>query len=136
MKKIFAGLALVVAVMVLVIGVPAIQATQDTPTMAYGTITGTGSAINVTLGWKPNSVLVTNITPTNAVSIKWTNGMGTKTGIKTAATNTTFALTSFVTNTYGISQYSGSTSAAPGFTIGTDADLNVTGQTMVYEAYR
>jgi len=106
-----------------------------------GTVEGTGSAINVSLGFKPDHVKCVNIDDAGSLApmMEWINGMGAAAGIKSlsiaddgSTSNASHALVS----SNGISQYDGSDSAAPGFTIGADSDLNASGETIVYIATR
>lgn len=87
----------------------------------YGSTTGTGSAINISLGFVPAMVILVNETdPGFAV---WMASMADAEVLK--LTNAP-ALTFPTTN--GISAYAGSSTpgseAAAGFTIGADSDLN------------
>lgn len=75
-----------------------------------GTVTGTGAAINVSLGFVPDYVKVFNITDADQVD-EWMTGMTAGTSIQTNA-----AVAARASN--GISPFAGSATAAPGFTIG------------------
>jgi hypothetical protein len=77
---------------------------------AYGTVTGTGAAINVELGWLPDRVEVFNYTDGDTIDY-WVRGMtdGTSITVSTAAASRA---------SNGISSYAGSTTARKGFTIG------------------
>ena len=105
-----------------------------------GSITGTGSTINVSLGFKPKYVKVFN-TAKNVV-MEWIDGMGNGKGVKDqdqavneGGTNTYTVGPQAVTSN-GISAYDGDTSTPAGFTIGADTDLNVNGDTLYYIAAR
>lgn len=80
------------------------------PSIKTGTVTGTGAAINVSLGFTPDYVRIVNITDADQVD-EWFSGMTDGTSIQTNAAVSARA-------SGGISAYAGSTTAAPGFTIG------------------
>lgn len=106
-----------------------------------GTVEGTGSAINVELGFLPSKVVLYNIDDAGSLwpTLTWVKGMAAASGWLTLAIadngssgNTT--TTKITTN--GISQYTGSAgSAAVGFTIGANANINASNETIVYEAW-
>lgn len=81
-----------------------------------GTYTGTGAVINISLGWVPAFVMVINVTDGDVIGM-WFNGMTDGTAIDIAAAVAANAAD-------GISDYAGSTTAAPGFTVGTDYSEN------------
>lgn len=92
-----------------------------------GTVEGTGSAINIQLGWIPDYVKVINTEDRDVVH-EWFNGMTDGHAIKT-----TTAVASLTSN--GISAYQGVRgSAAKGFTIGTD--VSEADKTLHYIAIR
>lgn len=95
---------------------------------AVGTVTGTGAALNVELGFSPKYVKVVNVT--DPTVFEWFEGMADASAIKTTDA---VAMTAISTN--GITPYAGSTTASKGFTIGADADLNASGETLHYIAY-
>ena len=96
-----------------------------------GTVEGTGSAINVSVGFQPSAVWVGNYDDAGTVYIQaiWNSSM------PNASAFTIGAASSRIT-TGGITPYAGSTSASEGFTIGTNADLNANGETLYYIAWR
>lgn len=103
--------------------------------MAYrqkrGTVEGTGSAINVSLGFAPDKVELYNYDDAGsaAPSIVWTADMADAAGFK----NTTDTQAKITTN--GVSAYAGAAaSAGVGFTIGADTDVNASGETIMYIA--
>ena len=106
-----------------------------------GTVNGTGSAINVSLGWQPDYVKLVNIADAGSLDpmMEWTSDMPAAAGIKylRIADNATTANKShaYVTSN-GISAYTGSTSAGEGFTIGADSDINASGEKIVWIAMR
>lgn len=95
--------------------------------IATGTVTGTGSAINVSIGFTPRAVILINQTDPGV--FMWTSDMADAEALKlTDAPALTFPTTN------GISAYAGSSSAAPGFTIGADTDLNAASDVLSYIA--
>lgn len=96
---------------------------------ASGTVEGTGSAINVELGFTPTYVKVVNFDDPTAM--EWWAGMGAAAAVKLTDAP---ALTKATTN--GISAYAGATGTASlGFTIGADTDLNASGETLFWIAF-
>lgn len=91
-----------------------------------GTVTGTGAAITVSLGWIPDYVKVVNVTDGD-ITDEWFTGMTASTAISTAA-----AVAPRSSN--GISTFAGSSAAAPGFTLGTG--ISESGKTLSYIAIR
>ena len=97
--------------------------------VATGTVEGTGSAINIELGFTPSAVRIDNID--GDAILFWNNAMPAASGMKTIAAGTTAHVT-----TNGVSEYAGSeASASQGFTIGADSDVNVSAETIVYTAW-
>ena len=147
MKKItiFAALALVlVSALFLAVGPGADAATSSTTTtdgIAVGSVTATGSAINVSLGWTPRYVFVSNPATTYPTTMEWYTGMAAASGLRSTATDTAGDGTAGVpivsrVTVSGISTYSGSSTAAKGFTIGADTSLNINTNTLYYRAIR
>lgn len=106
-----------------------------------GTVEGTGSAINVELGFTPSKVVIYNIDDAGGKSprMTWVRGMAAASGFKELGVVdsgiTADKSLEYVTAN-GISTYAGSEgSAAVGFTIGADSDVNASGETIVYEAW-
>jgi len=95
---------------------------------ASGSITGTGAAINVPLGFAPTLVRIRNRTSRDELT--WDSAMTAGHGTKRVAAGTATAITA-----NGISPYAGTDIASVGFTIGTDTDINVTAELLFYEAY-
>lgn len=93
-----------------------------------GSYTGTGAAINVSLGWTPDFVHVWNATDGD-ITWDWFNGMGAADVLQ--ITNHADTQLSLVSSN-GIDTYAGSTSAAEGFTVGTA--LSESGKTFRYIA--
>lgn len=106
-----------------------------------GTVEGTGAAINVQLGFTPSKVVIYNIDDAGALSpsLTWVSGMAAASGWKTlsiADNGTTTKKSSEYITADGISAYAGTAAGdSAGFTIGADADLNVSAETIVYEAF-
>ena len=93
-----------------------------------GTVEGTGSLIIVQLGFTPEWVRIINIDDNN--SLEWTKDMPDDSGMKTITDGTISKITSDA-----ITPYAGTDGAnSKGFTIGTDSDVNVNAQTLVYVA--
>lgn len=84
-----------------------------------GTYTGTGAALNVSLGFVPDYVRIVNVT--GLVVDEWFSNMTTQTSF-TNSTDTVAAAIRAAPN--GVSIYTGSTSAAVGFTVGTGLSTN------------
>lgn len=96
--------------------------------IASGTVTGTGAAINVSIGFSPRAVILIN--QTDPGMFFWTNDMDDAEALKlTDAVALTFPTSD------GISAYAGSSSASPGFTIGADSDLNAEDDVLSYIAF-
>lgn len=106
-----------------------------------GTVNGTGAAINVSLGWKPDYVKLINIADASSLDpmMEWTSDMPAAAGVKylrIADNGTSAAKSHAYVTTGGVSAYAGSDSAAEGFTIGADADINASGEKIVWIAMR
>ena len=80
------------------------------PTTRFGTVTGTGAAINVSLGFVPDYVEVVNVTDGDTID-KWYKGMA-------AGTSITIAAAAATRGSNGISEYAGTEGGTAGFTIG------------------
>jgi len=109
--------------------------------IAVGTVTGTGSAINVSLGWIPDYVKVYNENDAGSLwpTIEWWRGMSdghALKGLKVIDSGSSGNASQAKITSGGISQYSGDTTHAPGFTIGTDTDINANGEAVFYIAVR
>lgn len=105
--------------------------------MAEGTVTGTGAAIAVALGFQPRSVDLFNTT--GKAILHWTNTMGAGKGYKILtgidATADTVSLHSLISSG-GITVESGDQDTKQGFIIGTDTDINVNAEVIYYRAFR
>lgn len=106
-----------------------------------GTVEGTGSAINVSVGFKPDYVKLFNLDDAGglAPTMEWFKGMpaasGLK-GLKITDSGTSGNASQAKVTSNGISMYDGDDTHAPGFTIGADSDINANGETICYIAVR
>lgn len=106
-----------------------VKSTSVANEIAVIKIDGTGAAINVPIGFIPSKVEVLNLT--TLAKITWFKGM-------TAAhafVQITAGTLSLVT-TAGITAYEGGTTEAAGVTLGTNANLNTSGNVIWLTAYR
>lgn len=115
------------------------------PAMQSGTVEGTGSAINVELGFTPRYVKLINIDDAGGLdpTLEWFTGMAAAAGLKgksIADNGATSALSQEYVTSGGITAYAGSdtpgSEASPGFTIGADSDINASGETILWIAFR
>lgn len=98
-------------------------------TFRRGTVEGTAAAINVQLGFTPQAVQVINID--GDAMMWWTDDMtdGEAYKIVAAGTNAQIA-------TGGVTPYAGTVGGnGAGFTIGADADVNATDETIIWMAW-
>lgn len=91
-----------------------------------GTVTGTGAAINISLGWLPDYVRVVNASDGDTID-EWHVGMASGTSVTTGTGTSTRA-------TGGISQYNGTAATPLGFTIG--SGISETDKTLTWFASR
>jgi hypothetical protein len=106
-----------------------------------GSFTGTGATANVPLGWTPDYVKIFNPNDAGALdpTLEWWSGMGAGKALKSLRitdNGATGLKSQQLITTLGISAYAGSTTAANGFTIGADTDLNVVGEVCYWVAMR
>lgn len=95
-----------------------------------GTVTGTGAAINVAVGFTPSVVHIFN--ETDPGMYIWTDTMANAEMVKLV--DGTVALTFPTTN--GVSTYAGAIAATPeGFTIGADSDMNAASDVLHWVAW-
>lgn len=111
------------------------------PNIRTGSVEGTGAAINVSLGFVPDYVKVFNYDDAGSLfpTLEWWKGMTDGHALKTtsiADDGTTSKKSSEKITSNGLSEYAGSTSAGSGFTIGTESDVNASGETIFYLAVR
>lgn len=100
------------------------------PNGASGEKDGTGSAIPIQLNFKPSAVTLMNIDDAGGFTkLEWIAGMPAASGVKTVDSG------AGVTNLSYISS-NGITVGSGGFTIGTDTDVNVSAETIHWEARR
>lgn len=105
-----------------------------------GTVTATGSALTVKTGAKPQIVHVTNIT--NGASLHYNASMTAGHGVRmisNASADAAGIATVTIISSGGITPYDGTVVGgqilnAPGFTIGTDAHININTNTLKWEA--
>lgn len=96
---------------------------------ATGTVEGTGSAINIECGFTPDFVRLINID--GDATLDWTSDMGDDEGYKFVAAGTNAQVGSG-----GITPYAGvQETGSKGFTIGTDADVNASAETIMWAAW-
>lgn len=94
-----------------------------------GSVAGTGAAINVSLGFVPQYVRAINA-GAGLAEYEWFNGMTNGHALKRVTAGTLSAITS-----NGITPYDGTAGGdSAGFTIGADANVNISGQTIHYIA--
>lgn len=98
-----------------------------------GRFTGTGSSVTVKVGFKPSHIRMVN--QASGVSVEWFEGMSEGAGVK--ITNSAIE----VLSAGGPHLYNGTThpvsgvmTNAPGFTSGSDANLNNTGDQVSWQA--
>lgn len=99
------------------------------PSTVIGQVTGTGSAINVVLGFLPDSVKLTN--RATGATLEWYRAAGTAGGSKKTVVAGTVTI---VTGAASIAGFEGTTGA--GFTIPADAQVNVATNVIDYEVVR
>ncbi len=88
-----------------------------------GSVNGTGALINVTtVGFRPRRVRLVNIT--GLVTAEWNDAMADDSVVKRVTSGTMTAPTS-----------NGIIPLANGFSIGTDADVNASGELIHWEAH-
>lgn len=96
-----------------------------------GTVEGTtGVAISITVGFKPDAVLLMNVDDAHGgTDLWWTTNMGAGYGRKivTSTTNTT---------DLSLISSNGVTATDNGFTIGTDGQVNIDSETIFWIAWR
>ena len=106
-----------------------------------GSVEGTGAVINVELGFTPKTVRLINIDDADGLDpvLDWNDQMADASGLlhlKTVDSGTTGNAGLDLITTGGITPYAGASgSASKGFTIGTNANVNASGETIVYEAW-
>ncbi|MAF44180.1 MAG: hypothetical protein Unbinned7913contig1002_39 [Prokaryotic dsDNA virus sp.] len=95
-----------------------------------GTVEGTGATITIQLGFTPKAVQLFNID--GLCTLFWSENMTDAYGLKAITAGTISKITSL-----GITPYTGSENTNnAGFQIGADTDVNVSGETIEYIAYR
>lgn len=102
------------------------------PSVVSGTLVGTGALMTVALGFVPASVELINVGSATKEELKWVTGMAQDSGLKTIDAARSIVVANAI-STVGASD---SDTVEQGFTIGTDADLNVDGENIFYIAAR
>lgn len=97
------------------------------PSTVIGDVAGTGAAINVVLGFKPDYVKAVN--RVSGAQLEWFRPAGTNSRKVVVA-----GTVSVVTGAASVAAYEGTT--GEGFTIPADAQVNVSGQQIDYFATR
>ena len=92
------------------------------------TVEGTAAVINVSVGFQPAAIRIDNID--GDAILFWNDAMPAASGMKTVAAGTTAHVTA-----NGVSLYAGTSTVSEGFTIGTDTDINVADETLVWTAW-
>ena len=90
-----------------------------------GSVVGTGAAVNISIGFIPDYVVIANVTDGDVID-HWWSGMTAGTSVSVAAAAITRAAPD------GITTYAGSATAGQGFTIG--AGISEVGKTLRYTA--
>lgn len=101
---------------------------------ASGTQDGTGASIDINLGWIPDIVFVQNWEATDYGRLEFYKGMTDGHAIKllTATDRDLSKITSLGITLLG----SAATDTVTGFRIGADTDVNVSGESITWIAYR
>lgn len=98
---------------------------------ATGSQDGTGASIDIDLGWTPDHVIVLNTEASDFAELRWASSMTNAHAVK-RVTSTFTKITSL-----GITPLGNETGATKrGFRIGADADVNVSGETLQWFAFR
>lgn len=97
------------------------------PSIVVGTYEGTGAALNVSLGFKPDFLLIANTEDSDVFAFRFRTIQAAGVAVDVAA-----AVAANVDN--GLSDYAGSSTAGEGFSVGTDYSEN--GKTYGYVAMR
>lgn len=92
-----------------------------------GTVEGTGVAISITVGFSPDAILLLNVD--GLVDLWWTTDMGDGYGRLVIDSGSGATDLSFITS-------NGVTATDNGFSIGTNADINASGETIMWIAWR
>ena len=125
-------LILVIAlVLIAFFSVPSLAKAAD---MSYGSVTGTGSYIYVSIGYTPRSIEVWSTSGNKAT---WIYGMPVSACMKTYAVDASGSLATYVAiNTPCLKTFAGNVNSAPGFMIGIDSALFPTGTTLYWRTMR
>lgn len=99
------------------------------PNTVIGSVTGTGAAINVVVGFKPDYIKLVN--RTSGAMLEWFRSAGTAGGSRKMVVAGTVTV---VTGAASVADFAGTT--GEGFTIPADAQVNVNTQLIDYFASR
>ena len=100
------------------------------PFCATGAVTGTGAAINIKLDFKPIRVDLWNIDDAGGgTDLYWSQGMPAASGRKVIDSGAGTTNLSYISA-------DGITVGGNGFTIGADGDVNVSGESIAWTAFR
>lgn len=99
----------------------------------FGSQDGTGANIDIEVGFLPTYVKVVNIESAGKEQLDWYEGMAAASAIKTVANAGAAVDPRTSITTLGITPLS---STFLGFRIGADADVNVAGETLIWEVHR
>lgn len=101
---------------------------------ACGTQDGTGASIDINLGWTPDIVIVQNWEATDYGRLEWYKGMTDAHAIKllTATDRDLSKITSLGISVFG----DDAADTFRGFRIGADTDVNVSGESITWYAFR
>lgn len=100
------------------------------PNGAHGEREGTGAAIYIQLNFKPSAVTLLNIDDSGGLTkLEWFASMPAASGVKTVDSGAGTTNLSYISS-------NGITVGSGGFTIGADTDVNVSAETIHWEARR
>ena len=102
------------------------------PSNVTGTYDGTGAAMTFKLGFVPSRVRIVNFGSTGKEQLEWCRGMPAGSAIKTTNAGRSYITTGGIT----INGDTKGSTVEQGFTLGTDADVNVSGERFYLEAIR
>jgi len=102
--------------------------------MSRGTIEATAAALFIPLGFDPNFLAIFNID--GDAMLFWVKGMPDASGFKTVGAGTTaYISTGGITPVENNDTDITATYTGPGAVLGTDADINASGETLWYVAF-
>lgn len=101
------------------------------PSTVVGSVTGTGAAINVVLGFKPDYVKLVH--RVSGATLEYFRAAGTAGGSRKTITT---GVVTVVTGASSIADYGSATTPGDGFTIPIDAQVNINTNLIDYVAVR